>query len=150
MKTRKLLTLLMAAVLLVASLGLTAHADVDIYSFSGNCKRFFTTTRYLEQQDKEWTRYAAVFCKELSFTGSPSYDHGWAIIIDGSGVEYGYKRAVYWDEYDEDDQTLLTIFDGYDYTTIRVRLIHPYYKANSTTATSTMHIAGYVGKQILC
>lgn len=140
MKTRKLFTLLMAAVLLVASLGLTVHADVNEYSFDGSCKKFFTTKRSLQREDKNWSAYdVSVLCTSLSFTKSTSYNSGYCVLMTESGTQYGSAKEI-----KDSGSAFLPVPNSYSYETMRVRFIHPYYNANESAASYKMHIVGSV------
>lgn len=145
MKSKKMFILMLAVMLFVSSLTLTVHADVDSYTFGGSCKRFFTTTKYLEQSDKNWLPVVNVICTELEFDSSPSYNYGCVVLVSGNGVVDSLVKAVR-----KGGSVILPIDEDYDFKTMKVRLIHPYYNENKETATSSMHIAGSVEKDDIC
>lgn len=141
MKIRKLFTLLMAVVLLIASLGLTVHADVESYSFSGSCKRRFTTRNYLEQSNLAWPSYVKVSVTELDYDCQP--DHGYAIaqLVDGDGTVFGDTQLLF-----PTSKKNFAVPSGYECDTIKLRLFHPRYYADGSTPASTLTISGLVSK----
>lgn len=145
MKKRKVMTFLMATLLFVVSFNLTVYADVDTYSFGGSCTRFFTTSKYLEQKDKDWPQAVDVFCTELSFNANPTYDYGCVVLVKADGKTDSVVKDVKLNK-----SVVLIMPEEYSSTTIQVRLIHPYYDVYATTASSSIHIAGVVEKTDVC
>lgn len=144
MKTKKMLTLMLAVMLLVASLAVTVHADVEEYTFDGNCKRFFTTKKYLKASDKVWPVCVYVECYSLDFNGgdnTDSYDYGCVRLVNGDGTEFGDFKDI-----EEGEIIYFDLPNPYKYKTLKVRFFHPYYQKEGTTASSTMHITGEVEK----
>lgn len=139
MKKKKLFTLLMAVMLLVASLGLSVHADVVKYTFNGSCKKFFTTKNALESSDQYWPYWIKVNSDELYFSSSTTYTYGYVKLMGADGKEYGDAEQIA-----ADDQVLLDIPRSYEYSTLKVRFINPYYYDNQKAASFSMTINGDV------
>lgn len=142
MKTKKMLTLMLAVMLLVASLAVTAYAEVPSYTFSGKCTRSFTTTGFLEREDKDWTLHnASITCSNISFPDRPNaYSYGYGTLTTDSGTAFGSTLELRVGE-----EKVFRVPSTYTYGTVRARLIHPYYNENgNATASYKMHIAGTV------
>lgn len=86
-----------------------------------------------------------VICTELEFDSSPSYNYGCVVLISGNGVADTLVKTVM-----QGRSAILPVDEDYNYKTMKVRLIHPYYNENKETATSSMHIAGLVEKDDIC
>lgn len=142
---KKMASVLLATLLLVVSLSFTAYANVEAYSFSGSCTRFFTTSKFLEEKDKDWAQAVEVSCTELSFSANPTYNYGCVVLVKADGKTDSIVKDVQLNK-----SVVLLMPEEYDSTTIRVRLIHPYYDEHSTTANSSMHIAGVVEETDIC
>lgn len=72
MKNKKMFILVLAVMLFGSSLTLTVHTDAGSYTFGGSCKRFFTTTKCLEQSDKNWLPVIHPYYNENKETATSS------------------------------------------------------------------------------
>lgn len=141
MKRRKMITLLLTVVMLVASVGMTVYADVVKYDFSGSCSRCFTTRNYLEQSNKAWPSEITIKCTKLTYSGKPNHGYGIVQLVNGDGSAFGDQKTIF-----PNSERKLSLTGDYDYTTLKVRIYHPSYLGNGQTSTSTMTIKGTVEK----